>query len=255
MERAMTLTAVYTLIRPNELRSLRTDKSNFTRTTEGAQLSDNKIHLSLKAILSYIGPAQFGLYSFKHAAMTYLVKMNVPEAYIAQAARYKDKSQPSVIGKYYARTEAVKKIQILLSQAVENREIVDKYQRKEILKKLKKFKKAGLPLCGDRSREEDSKERKLAQIKGKGKKGREEETDLETTDNFDLFSSEKESEFCSEIQVQLLSKVEEEEEEEVEVQLGARIQIIGNDVLVTQSAPSIVNVFIDSATGSTDPLK
>jgi CMP-N-acetylneuraminic acid synthetase len=35
IERAMTLTAVYILIRPNELRSLKTDKGNFTRTTVG----------------------------------------------------------------------------------------------------------------------------------------------------------------------------------------------------------------------------
>jgi hypothetical protein len=66
----------------------------------GAQLSDNKVHLALKAILSYIGAVHFGLYSFKHATITYLVKMDVPEADIAQAARYRDKSQPSVIGKY-----------------------------------------------------------------------------------------------------------------------------------------------------------
>jgi hypothetical protein len=58
----------------------------------------------------------FTAYSYKHAVIKYLISQGVPEKDINEACRFKWKKNQSMISKYYAVTEAEKRIHKLLAQ-------------------------------------------------------------------------------------------------------------------------------------------
>jgi integrase len=102
------------------------DEAVFINLKTGQQLSLYMTILALKDVLGQIGQASYGAYSFKHAAMTFLVKQKVPEKDINAAARYSSKGQPSIMGKYYACSEATKQIFELIAKAASLRDEEEK---------------------------------------------------------------------------------------------------------------------------------
>jgi hypothetical protein len=62
-------------------------------------------------------PSHFTAYSYKHAAISYLVKFNIPQQQIKQACRFKFYKQDSKIFAYYAISKSLKLIHKLLSSA------------------------------------------------------------------------------------------------------------------------------------------
>jgi predicted transcriptional regulator len=169
VDRAVALTAFFTLMRPNEMASIRRDKNFkkmedgflayitvksyqdmkvpvfipktedvnispyahiealdrlnnnvalFSQKGDGAPLSTYAIRQSLNRTLRLIGVGdKYTAYSFKHAAMSFLVRNNTPREAINEAARYNLRKNNDIVAKYYARSEAVKKIHLLLAQA------------------------------------------------------------------------------------------------------------------------------------------
>jgi integrase len=136
------------------------DEALFIDTKTGQQLSLYRIILALKEVLAQIGAASYGAYSFKHAAMTYLVKQNVPEKDINQAARYSSKGQQSVVGKYYACSEAQIKIFELIAQAANKRENEEKERYKDVRKKVEEIKEKRKEKLEEEIREDEKESEK-----------------------------------------------------------------------------------------------
>jgi integrase len=80
--------------------------------------STYQIRKALNNILIKLGLGNiYTAYSFKHAAMSYLVKQNVPAAQIEEACRYKFVMRQSMLAQFYAVTEASLKIPRILAEA------------------------------------------------------------------------------------------------------------------------------------------
>jgi hypothetical protein len=110
------------LIRLNKLIPTYKGKDDFLFIdwVTGKQASSYYIRQLLKSVLNQLeASSQYTAYSFKHAAISYLVERGVPEKDIEEAARYRSQQKSSMVANYYAVSEALKRIHLLLAKASE----------------------------------------------------------------------------------------------------------------------------------------